>query len=136
MDLIGGIEDFSSGFLRLFCQTVMNSFQGEQPDPRMPMFCVIPGKEVLAEAPAVLNAAKTTREIRTVLEGLELRLGEQVVIARIRPAVGLGDSQVRQEQCHRFGSHRRAPVSMNGELTSFDILFCAGFFDELFGQRR
>jgi len=60
----------------------------------MVMFRVIPGKELLGKAAAILNATKTIWKIRAILQGRKLRFRELVVIARIRPAVGLRDPQV------------------------------------------
>ena len=77
MRLIGSAEDFTSGFLRLFHQAVMDGLRGEQADPGVLMFRVIPGKEALAEASAVLDATKAVWEIGAVLERLELRLVEK-----------------------------------------------------------
>lgn len=89
MRFIGGSGDFPSGLLRLFCQTGMDGRRGEQADAGVVMVRVIPGEEALAEAPAVLDATKAVGEVGAVLERLELRLGKRVIIARIRPAVGL-----------------------------------------------
>ncbi len=88
----------------------MNGLRGEQADAPVVMFRVIPGEEALAEAAAVLDATKAVWEIGTVLERLEPRLGERVVIACIRPAVGLCHPQVGQKQCHRLGSQWSAVI--------------------------
>ncbi len=58
------------------------------------MFRVIPGKEVLGKAAAILDATKTIWKIRAILQGLELRFRERIVIARIGPAMSLSDPQV------------------------------------------
>ena len=126
MRLVCGVEDFASGFLGGFRKTVMDSFRGEQADTGMVMFDVIPGKEILAEASAILDATEALGEIWPVLEGLELGLGEWLVIARVGRAMGLGDPQIGQEQGHGPGPHGRAPVRMNGQLAAPDILLCTG----------
>jgi hypothetical protein len=45
---------------------------------------------------------------------LELGFGVRVVVENMRPRVGLGDTQIRHQEGHRFGSHRAAPVSLVG----------------------
>ncbi len=47
----------------------MKSFRRKQADSGMPMLLVIPGKEILVEAPGVLDAAEALRKVRTVLKG-------------------------------------------------------------------
>ena len=74
MRLICFTQDFTSGHLYVLCKAVMHGFRREQADAGMSMLFVIPRKEILAEAPGVLNAAEALRKVRTVLEGLELGL--------------------------------------------------------------
>jgi hypothetical protein len=74
--------------------TVVDGLRREQPDAGVVMLNIIPREKDLAETPAILDAAEPIREVRSVLERLELRLEKGVVIARIRPAVGLSDAQI------------------------------------------
>ena len=94
MRLISRAQNRSSGLLRLIGQTVMNGFWRQQTDPGMVMFRVISGKELLGKAAAILDATKTVWKIRAILQGLELRFRERIVITRIGPAVGLCNPQV------------------------------------------
>ena len=48
--------------------------------------------------------------------------------------MGLGDSQVRQEEGDWLGAHRGATIGMQGELTRQDALFGATVLDEPLGQ--
>src|ERR1019366_5548980 len=58
----------------------------------------------------------------------------RIVIRDIRTAMGLGDSQVRQEEGYRLGAHRGAAIGMQRELTRQDALLVATFLEEPLGQ--
>ena len=62
---------------------------GHQGDPRVTVLGVVPGEERAAEGPGVLDGAEAVGKVGLVLEGLELGLGERVVVGDVRPAVGL-----------------------------------------------
>jgi len=68
----------------------------------MMVLLVVPGKERLAESTGFFDAGETLRELGTILEGLELRLGKRVVIAGMRPAVGFGDPEIGEQKGHGF----------------------------------
>ena len=97
--------------------------------------CVVPGEEGPAERAGVLERAEAVGELGPVLEGLELGLGEGVVVGDVRPAVGLGDAEVGEQQGHRLGGHRRAAVGVDRELAGLDALLGAGLVDQPLGQR-
>ena len=94
-----------SGHEHLLCLPVMEHLRGEQADARVPVFLVVPSEKGLAESPGILNAAETFREIRPILEGLELRFRKGVVVAGVGSAVRFGDAQIGQEEGHGFRSH-------------------------------
>jgi len=50
----------------------MNSPRRHQADAAMPVFVVVPGKELPAEAPGVLNGTKTVWEARVIFQRLKL----------------------------------------------------------------
>jgi hypothetical protein len=52
----------------------------------MTVLRVVPPEELLAMRPRILDRAEARREVRSVLEGLELRLGIRVVVRDVRPA--------------------------------------------------
>lgn len=56
----------------------------------MAVLAVVPGKECLAMAPGVFDAAKALREVAAVFHGLELRLRIGVVIRGVGSAVAQG----------------------------------------------
>ena len=62
------------------------------------MLVVVPVEELAAERARVLDALEAFRELRPVLERLELRFGVGVVVGDVRPAVGLGDAQIGEQE--------------------------------------
>ena len=100
------------------------------------MMRVVGVEELAAERPGVLKGGELAGEARAVLQGLELRFAVGVVVTDPGAAVGLGDSQVGQEQRDRFGGHAAAPVGVQGELPGRDVLGPDGGRDQLLGQAR
>jgi hypothetical protein len=45
-----------------------------------------------------------------------------------------GDTEIRKQQSHRLGLHRRAPIRVNGELAGGNVLRAATVLDEPLGQ--
>ena len=70
--------------------------------PGMTMLTVVPGEEALAERTCMLDRVKSRREVRSVFERLELRLRVRVIVAYVRAAMALGDTQIAQQQRDRF----------------------------------
>ena len=59
---------------------------------------VVPVEEVLAEASSVLRGAEAVREVRPVLQRLELALRVRVVVRDVGSRVGLRDAQIGEQQ--------------------------------------
>ena len=57
-----------------------------------------------------------------ILQGLELRLGEGVVVADLGAAQRAGDPEVGEELGGALAGHRRAAVRMQGEHLGLDAL--------------
>jgi hypothetical protein len=76
----------------------------------MMVFGVVPREEDVAVSAGVLDGAKPHRERRAVFQCLELRFLERVVVGDMRPAVGLGDPQVGEQEGDGLRGHRRPPV--------------------------
>ena len=87
MNPIGSGHDGMSGHEHLPCLPIMEHLRGEQADARVPVLLVVPSEKSLAESPGILNAAETFREIRSILEGLELRFRKGIVVAGVGSAV-------------------------------------------------
>ena len=60
----------------------------------MPMNMVVLGEESVQELAGLDQAAERAREVVQVLQGLELRLGEWVVVGDPRSGMGAGDTQI------------------------------------------
>ena len=69
----------------------------EQSQPDVMMLGVVPGEEVAAEAAPVLDRAEPFRKVGPVLQGLELRLGERVVVRDMGARVRLGDAEIGKQ---------------------------------------
>ena len=79
-------------------EPVVHIVRREQPEPDVMMLGVVPREEVAAEAAAVFERAETVREVGPILQGLELRLGEWIVVRDVRPRVSLGDAEIGQPE--------------------------------------
>jgi hypothetical protein len=109
---------------------VVHHGRREQCQARVVLFFVVPTKKSLRESATVLNAAEAVGKLRTIFHGAELTLRIGIVIGDMRTAMGLGDSQVGQEESNRLGAHRGAAIGMQSELTGEDALFGATVLDE------
>ena len=100
------------------------------------MFLVVPTKKSLRKNSAILNAPEAVRELRPVFYGAELAFRIRIVVGDVRPAVCFGHTQVGQSERHRLGTHRRAAIGMQRELSGSDVLFCTALLDQALGQLR
>jgi len=66
----------------------------------MVMFFLIPVEKNLAECPGILNRAEPVRELRAILQGLELCLGIWIIVAYMRSAMDFGYAQISQQMCN------------------------------------
>lgn len=96
------------------------------------MLVVVPVEEILGPPASILLAAEPFWVIRAVLQSLELGFGVLVIVGNVRPGVGFGHTQVCHQKCHRFGSHRAAAISMDGELSWLNALPGTSFGNQLF----
>src|SRR5437773_1687100 len=76
---------------------------------------------------ASFERAEALGKVRAILQGLELRLGEGIVVGDARPRVGLRDTEVSIEQGQRLRRHRRAAVGVDAQLPGLDVLPLARF---------
>src|SRR5450830_1723596 len=132
----GGGDDAMAGIENLLGPAVMDLGRSQISDAGVVVLVVVPGEEPLAEDAPLLDRAEAAGELRAVLQGLELRLRDGVVVGHVGPAVGLFDTQVRQELGHGPGAHRASAVGVSGQLAGGDPLLAAGLGDQLGGQRR
>ena len=102
---VGVEEDDTSSMSDPFGSAVVNVGGSVEPDPRMAVVVVVPTEESSTVGTGILEASEPVGEVRSVLEGAELRFRIAIVIAHVRSAVGFGDPEVGQQVGHRFGDH-------------------------------
>jgi Enoyl-(Acyl carrier protein) reductase len=119
--LIGDIEHLLTLLQDGAGLLVVHHGRREQCQARVVMFFVVPTKKSLRESATVLNAAEAVGKLGTIFHGAELTLRVGVVIGNVRTAMGLGHSQVGQEESNRLGAHRGATIGMQGELTGIRV---------------
>ena len=112
MDAIGGIENGLALFEDERGLVVVDHGRREQAQPGVTMFLVVPTKKSLRKSPAILNAPEAVRELRPVFHGAELAFRIRVVVGDVRAAVWFRDTQIGQQEGHRFGTHRGAAIGM------------------------
>src|SRR3990170_8747779 len=76
---VSPVQDLLPGRDDVGCATVMHDLGREPSDAGMVVFGVVPSEEIGAEGPGVLDPSKAARELRAILERLELALGVGVV---------------------------------------------------------
>jgi hypothetical protein len=76
--------------------SVMHGGRGHPADPAVAMIMVVPAKELLAVSASIFDRAEAIREVGSILQGRELRLGVRIVIRDVRAAVSLGDLKIDQ----------------------------------------
>lgn len=93
MGRIGGGQDLATSFAHERSAPMMNVGQRVVTETRVPTLSVVPEEEPVAELAGVLLRAEALGESGHVLEGLELRLAEWVLVWAVRPRVRLGHAQ-------------------------------------------
>lgn len=66
----------------------------EEPETTVAVLVALAAEEVDAVGPAVLDGAEALREVGPVLHGLELGLGERVVVRDVGPGVASWKSKL------------------------------------------
>ena len=104
----GGLQGTSALSQHIRCPVMMDIIGGEHRDPGMAVLGVVPGEERPAEGDGGGNVFEAPREAGVILQGLELRFGERVVIADLGAAQRAGDPEVGEELGGTLAGHRRA----------------------------
>ena len=118
----GGLQGTSALSQHIRCSVMMDIIGGEHRDPGMAVLGVVPGEERPAEGDGGGNVFEAAREAGVILQGLELRFGERVVIADLGAAQRAGDPEVGEEMGGALAGQRRAAVRMQGEHLGLDAL--------------
>ena len=90
----GGLQGTSALSQHIRCPVMMDIIGGEHRDPGMAVLGVVPGEERPAEGDGGGDVLEAPREAGVILQGLELRFGERVVIADLGAAQRAGDLSV------------------------------------------
>ena len=77
---------------------------------------------------------KAAGEARVVLERLELRLGEWIVVGHLGAAERADHPEIGQQLRGALARHRCAAVGVQGQHLGLNALFVAGLLDEPTGQ--
>ena len=75
----------------------MHLVRGHQADAGVMMVLVVPVEEAAAEAPGVLDAAEALWEAWLIFQGLEVALGERVVVGCVRSVVRASDPEIGEQ---------------------------------------
>ena len=87
-----------------FGAAVMNVSRRVQASAGVTVVVVVPGKEALTETVRILLGPEAVGELGPVLERLELRLAEGIVIRAVRMRVRLGHPQVGEQEGNWLGA--------------------------------
>ena len=77
---------------------VMHPIRGHRSDPGVVAVLVVPGEELTAEAPGILDAAEALWEARLIFQSFDLAFRERVVVGRMRAVVRSGDARIGRQQ--------------------------------------
>ena len=116
--------------------SVVDAVWGHVGDAGMAMDGVVPSEECSAVGACVVEAAEAGGKVGAVFQGLELSLGEGVVVGDVRPAVALDDIEVDEQGGDRLGAHAGAAIGVQGQGSGYDVVAGDGFGDELLGEFR
>ena len=78
---------------------MMDVVRGEHRDPAMAMLGVVPREERSAEGDRGGDVVEAPREAGVILQGLELRLGERVVVGHLGAAQRARDAEIGEQLC-------------------------------------
>src|SRR5665213_904304 len=124
-----GIEDDLAMRQDVSGLTMVDHSGRHQAQTGVVVLVVVPLEEGLAEATRVFDGPEAVRETRAVFQGAELAFRIWIVIGDMRPAVGLDDAQISQQQGHWFGFHGRSAIGVDSELAGRDVLRVATMLD-------
>src|SRR3954447_16390456 len=94
MGCVGGVEDAGALVADDLGEAVVDVSGGVKAEPGMAMLVVVPAEEVHAVRSRGFDRGESGGEVGPVLQRLELRFAERVVIRDVGPGVGLGDAEV------------------------------------------
>ena len=105
---IGFIQDALATIEQGGGLTIMDRGRSEQPQGAVIMLLVVLVKERSDPGPGIFQRTEEVREVRSIFQGLELRLGIRIVIGDAWSRMSLGHAQIGQQHGQRLGLHRTA----------------------------
>lgn len=130
----GSVQGVGPLLEQLCSLAMVDRGRSHEADAGMAMLFVVPLEEALAVSAGFFDAAEALGEVRAVLQGLELRLREGVVVGDVGAAVGLGHIEVHQQFCHKLGSHAGPAVGMDRERSPCVRVVAASIESETWGR--
>src|SRR5450432_3235487 len=83
----------------------------------------------------MFDGAESVGKVGPVLQRLEMRFREGIVVRRLRSRMCFGDAQVGEQQGYRLRHHRRAAIGVDGELVGFDAFTTVAVAQEALCKR-
>src|SRR6266511_1141996 len=97
------------------------------------MLVVVPGEEAAQMNARLLEALEALRKFGPVLERLELRLRERVVVGYAWPREARRHAEVDQKLRGVLRPHGAATIRMQRKRVARDVVFAAGLLDQRVG---
>ena len=119
----------------LLGEAVMHVGGRQQAEPGVMVLGVVPGEKDVAVGPRVLDRTEPLGEGRPLLQRLELRLRERVVVGDVWACMSLGHAEIGEQKGDGLRGHRWPAICVDGELSAVDALAGARLADEPFGER-
>jgi len=129
-------ENVAAGVGSRLSATEVHVCGREQRDAAVVVLVVVPREESTAMNASMLDVREMRRKVRAVLERLELRLAEGVVVGDVGPREALGHAEIAIQLRDGLRRHRRSAIGVNRQLRRIDALANDRFFDHLARQRR
>src|SRR5258705_5410085 len=102
--------------------TGMHIARRHQPDARMMVLVVVPGKEISRMSARVFDGSEASRKVGAILHRLEMGFGERVVVRDLGTRVRFGDAEVSEQKGDGLRHHRCSAVGVDRELVSLHAL--------------
>src|SRR5260221_9904007 len=99
----------------------------------MLMMIIIPTEKLLAPPPSMSGRGKAVWVVRLVLERLELRLRERVVVADARPTEATFDTQGTEQLGKPVRPHGRTAIRVHRKRSGIDAVSLHGLREKAFG---
>jgi hypothetical protein len=134
MGEVRGVERDGAARERRGGETAMHLVRRAEPERAMAMLVVVPIEEATRVASSVGCTPEAVRKAGAVLECLEGRFREGVVVGDVRPRVGFGNAQIGKQEREGLARHRAPSVRVESELARREALTIARLGHEFLGE--